>query len=75
MMRTERAFPSIRSVARHAGVSATALYHHYPDRSGLMAAVARVGFERVVPLLPQLGTGLSPADMFRALFVATLASP
>jgi AcrR family transcriptional regulator len=32
--------PTLRAVARQAGVSHTAPYHHFPDRRSLMAAVA-----------------------------------
>ncbi|MEL6338994.1 MAG: TetR/AcrR family transcriptional regulator [Myxococcota bacterium] len=39
---TER--PSLREVARAAGVSQAAPYHHFGSRSGLMAAVATEGF-------------------------------
>lgn len=56
--------PSIRSIARRAGVSVTALYHHYTGRAGLLAAAAQIGFERVVLLLPPHQTHASPADMF-----------
>ena len=56
--------PSIRSVARRAGVSVTALYHHYAGRAGLLAAAAQVGFDRVVLLLPPHQTHASAADMF-----------
>lgn len=36
---------SLRAVARRAGVSAMAPYRHYPDKEGLLAAVAVQGFE------------------------------
>jgi AcrR family transcriptional regulator len=38
---------SLRAVARAAGVSAMAPYHHFADRRALVAAVAVVGFERL----------------------------
>lgn len=38
---------TLRGVARHAGVSAMAPYHHFADRAALVAAVAEVGFERL----------------------------
>ncbi|WP_188946507.1 TetR/AcrR family transcriptional regulator, partial [Polymorphobacter multimanifer] len=38
---------SLRGVARAAGVSAMAPYHHFADRTALLAAVAVVGFERL----------------------------
>ena len=36
---------SLRAVARRAGVSAMAPYRHYPDKEGLLAAVAVQGFD------------------------------
>ncbi len=38
---------SLRAVARAAGVSAMAPYHHFADRAALVAAVAQIGFERL----------------------------
>jgi len=35
---------TLRAVARRAGVSAAAPYHHFPDKDSLMAAVAADGF-------------------------------
>ena len=37
--------PSLRAVARAAGVSAMAPYRHFPNKVALMAAVANHGFE------------------------------
>ncbi|MEO0813069.1 MAG: TetR/AcrR family transcriptional regulator [Myxococcota bacterium] len=36
--------PSLREVARHAGVSQAAPYHHFGSRAGLLAAAATAGF-------------------------------
>lgn len=36
---------SLRAIAREAGVSAAAPYHHFEDREALLAAVAASGFE------------------------------
>ena len=36
---------TLRAVARRAGVSAAAPYHHFADKDALLAAVARDGFE------------------------------
>ncbi|MGV1006327.1 MAG: TetR/AcrR family transcriptional regulator [Candidatus Nanopelagicales bacterium] len=36
---------TLRAVARHAGVSSAAPYHHFLDKNALLAAVARDGFE------------------------------
>ncbi len=38
---------SLRSIARAAGVSPMAPYHHFKDRSALVAAVAEAGFRRL----------------------------
>ncbi|HSE40939.1 MAG TPA: TetR/AcrR family transcriptional regulator, partial [Acidobacteriota bacterium] len=37
---------SLREVARAAGVSHAAPYHHFKDKNGLLAAVAEEGFRR-----------------------------
>ena len=36
---------TLRAVARRAGVSAAAPYHHFPDKDALLAAIARDGFD------------------------------
>jgi AcrR family transcriptional regulator len=38
---------TLREVARAAGVSHQAPYHHFPDRASLVAAVAETGFRRL----------------------------
>jgi len=38
---------SLREVARATGVSATAVYRHFPDKETLFAALAEEGFERL----------------------------
>ncbi|WP_232283598.1 TetR/AcrR family transcriptional regulator [Sphingomonas sp. PAMC 26617] len=38
---------SLREVARTVGVSATAVYRHFPDKTALMAALAREGLDRL----------------------------
>jgi AcrR family transcriptional regulator len=38
---------SLRRVAREAGVSPGAPYHHFPDRAALLAAISTRGFERL----------------------------
>lgn len=54
---------TLRAVARQAGVSAAAPYHHFPDKDALLAAVARDGFEALseVQLCVLNGPG-SPPD-------------
>ena len=36
---------SLRQIARNVGVSATAIYRHFPDKASLLSALARAGFE------------------------------
>ena len=38
---------SLREMARSVGVSATAVYRHFPDKTALMAALAREGLDRL----------------------------
>ena len=38
---------SLREIARRAGVSAAAVYHHFPDNASLLAALARVGLAQL----------------------------
>ncbi len=38
---------SLRGLARAAGVSAMAPYHHFADRAALVAALAEIGFQRL----------------------------
>jgi AcrR family transcriptional regulator len=54
-MEVEGQAPSLRAVARAAGVSAMAPYRHFADKADLLAAVANHGFEI-------LATALSAAD-------------
>ena len=42
---------SLREVARRAGVTYAAPYHHFADKSALLAAVARQGFEELISAL------------------------
>ena len=44
LMEVEGEEPSLRSVAREAGVSAMAPYRHFADKAALLAAVASQGF-------------------------------
>ena len=38
---------SLREIARRVGVSAPAVYHHFPDKASFLAALARVGLGRL----------------------------
>lgn len=51
---TDAADITLRAVARRAGVSAGAPYHHFSDKDALLAAVARDGFEKLTQV--QLAT-------------------
>lgn len=42
---------SLRQLARHVGVSQAAPYHHFPDKNGLLAALAAEGFRRAASTL------------------------
>src|SRR5438309_11953745 len=44
---------SLRRVAREAGVSPGAPYHHFADRSALLAAIALQGYQLLEPQLRQ----------------------
>src|SRR5947207_3134932 len=44
---------SLRRVAREAGVSPRAPYHHFPDRSALLAAICVEGYALLEPQLRQ----------------------
>ena len=50
---------TLRSVGERLGVSRTALYRHFADKSALLAAVAREGFQRFRADLSQAWTGAS----------------
>lgn len=69
MLRAGDGTPTLRSVARSLGVSATALYRHFPNHYALLAAAGRVGYERLARLLP-LNQGSSPADDFALMVKA-----
>lgn len=45
MLEADGEEPSLRAVARAAGVSAMAPYNHFSDKTGLLAAVSNHGFE------------------------------
>ena len=57
----------LREVARGAGVSATAVYRHFPDKYALMTALAMEGYERLADAQQQAAaTKKNIADGFRA---------
>lgn len=52
---------SMRAIAREAGVSAAAPYHHFEDRGSLLAAVAASGFDALRGVMAKAAEG-GPAD-------------
>lgn len=56
----------LREVARRAGVSHQAPYHHFADRAALVAAVAQDGFERLMEEVERArSTAPDPVAQFR----------
>jgi AcrR family transcriptional regulator len=51
---------SLREIARNVGVSATALYRHFPDKTSLLAALACAGFDRLGVEQARAGAGGGP---------------
>ena len=47
---------SLREVARRAGVSHQAPYHHFKDREGLFAAICREGYARLADVIAESGS-------------------
>jgi AcrR family transcriptional regulator len=70
ILKAEKDEPSLRAVARAAGVSAMAPYRHFPDKAGLLAAVADHGFES---LRRALSAADEQADAREALFAQGMA--
>ncbi len=59
---------SLRGVAREAGVSQTAPYHHFSDKQALLASVAETGFQDLVDNLCAKSAGVSDSgEMLVAL--------
>jgi AcrR family transcriptional regulator len=61
---------SLRAVARHAKVSHSAPYHHFREKSELLAAVAAAGFEQLVASIDALAAAggiQTPLDGLRAV--------
>lgn len=70
LLEAEGAEPSLRSVAREAGVSAMAPYRHFADKAALLAAVASHGF---VNLRDALTDADKQPDARQALFAQGMA--
>lgn len=65
---------SMREVARRAGVSHQAPYHHFPDREAIMAAIVAEGFAKLRDDLLDAGAQLSdPRERLTALGKAYVA--
>ena len=57
---------SLREVARAVGVSATAVYRHFPDKGALMAALAREGLDRLAAAQHAAFDAAAEGDRFEA---------
>jgi AcrR family transcriptional regulator len=64
---------SLRTVAARAGVSNAAPYRHFQDREGLMAAVATIGFDRLLETLRRARESAGEVDELLASAMAYLA--
>jgi TetR/AcrR family transcriptional regulator of autoinduction and epiphytic fitness len=51
--------PTAAEIAERAGVSERSVFQHFPDREGLLEAVAREQYERVVPSIRPVDASLS----------------
>lgn len=63
---TEFAQISLRQLAREVGVSATAVYRHFPDKQALMQALANEGIERLGQFQQEAARDTQGADSFAA---------
>jgi AcrR family transcriptional regulator len=61
---------SLRAVAREAGVSPAAPYHHFKDKAELLDAVAHEGWDMLDHSLGVVRAAVSPRDRMTALGVA-----
>ncbi|MBS3930747.1 MAG: TetR/AcrR family transcriptional regulator [Sphingomonadales bacterium] len=57
---------SLRQLAREVGVSPTAVYRHFPDKSALMRALAETGIEQMAAWQKAAAQGVDKADAFAA---------
>ena len=61
----------LREVARHVGVSATAIYRHFPDKNALLRTLAHEGMERLADMQQKAATAVGGGpEGFRATGVA-----
>jgi len=64
---------SLRAIAREAGVSAAAPYHHFADRDALLAAVATEGFDGLRDSMKKGAASASDEDPLDRLQAAGIA--
>lgn len=57
---------SLRQIARDVGVSATAVYRHFPDKAALLSALAQAGIEQMAAWQGAAAAAASPDDAFAA---------
>ena len=57
---------SLRQIAREVGVSATAVYRHFPDKAALMSALAQSGIEQMAAWQAQAASTASADQAFAA---------
>jgi AcrR family transcriptional regulator len=58
---------TLREVARAAGVSHAAPYHHFSDKTALLAAIAETGFSQLADLQAQVPAHLSAPERLRKM--------
>lgn len=57
---------SLRQLARDAGVSATAVYRHFPDKAALLQALADQGIEQMAAWQREAALAADPSNAFAA---------
>ncbi|MFM2475436.1 TetR/AcrR family transcriptional regulator, partial [Burkholderia cenocepacia] len=65
---------TLRAIAREAGITAPAIYRHFPDRDAIVRAVVDVAFEELrAALVAGRAAGATPVDALRGTCDAYLA--
>ncbi|WP_432178663.1 TetR/AcrR family transcriptional regulator [Streptomyces sp. NBC_00063] len=64
---------SMEEIAAAVGITATALYRHFPNKYALFAECAHVMVDRLVGALDEMPPEAAPADVLTALIRVTLA--
>ncbi len=64
---------ALEEIAARAGVGIGTLYRHFPDRSALLVAVYREGFDALAALGDELATADDPGSALRHFLEANLA--